>query len=122
MVEANVVQEIANGTPSGDRGLWTPTMAGAVWGLVGELYEMFGEYIDTSVCNNVEEYLSVAMDCSGYDTPLTALRNLGRTINPCSSSENCAEVEPSLRANHNPKVLYTDGTKRDNSHMKSVDI
>ena len=66
--------------------------------------------------------LSVATDCSGYETVLEALRCLKRPIDYLSSSDNWSVAKKSIQANHNPKTFYDDLTYRDNTVLESPDL
>jgi len=66
--------------------------------------------------------VSLATDCSGMETPLMALRNLGIEVNHLFSCDVNKHVKETIMANFPPKVWYDDLTTRDNSAAKKADI
>ena len=61
-------------------------------------------------------------DCSGMDTPILALRNMGVGIDHVFSCDSDPVAVKAIRANSNPKVIYHDIKKRDNKTTPSVDL
>eukprot|EP00443_Scrippsiella_acuminata_P016363 CAMPEP_0115206868 /NCGR_PEP_ID=MMETSP0270-20121206/20425_1 /TAXON_ID=71861 /ORGANISM="Scrippsiella trochoidea, Strain CCMP3099" /LENGTH=440 /DNA_ID=CAMNT_0002620449 /DNA_START=67 /DNA_END=1387 /DNA_ORIENTATION=+ len=66
--------------------------------------------------------VSLATDCSGMETPVMALRNLGVEVNHLFSCDVNKHVKATIMANFPPKVWYDDLTKRDNSTAAKADL
>ena len=66
--------------------------------------------------------IKVGTDCSGLETPLIALRNLGIEFDHVFSSETDDAAIAMIEANFKPTTLYGDITKRDHEKVEEVDI
>lgn len=72
-----------------------------------------------------KKILHVASDCSGIDTPIMALRELGIPYRHVFSSEINEEVRDLISLNFNPELLFGDITQRDHQtelKNKKVDL
>lgn len=66
--------------------------------------------------------LRVGTDCSGIDAPIQALINLKIPFTHVFSSEIDEHCVQSIRANYNPKIIYTDITQRDPRSVPNIDL
>lgn len=66
--------------------------------------------------------VSLATDCSGMETPVMALRNLGVEVDHLFSCDINPHVKSTIMANFPPKVWYDDLMARDNSTAKKADL
>jgi len=66
--------------------------------------------------------ISLATDCSGMETPIMALKNLGVEVDHLFSCDVNRHVRTTIMANFPPKVFYDDLTKRDNSKAAAADV
>mmetsp|Transcript_35378 Transcript_35378/g.82160 ORF Transcript_35378/g.82160 Transcript_35378/m.82160 type:complete len:370 (-) Transcript_35378:93-1202(-) len=66
--------------------------------------------------------VALATDCSGMETPLMALRNLGIEVDHLFSCDVDSHVKKTIMANFPPKVFYDDLTKRDNTSAPKADL
>mmetsp|Transcript_56204 Transcript_56204/g.174295 ORF Transcript_56204/g.174295 Transcript_56204/m.174295 type:complete len:372 (-) Transcript_56204:113-1228(-) len=66
--------------------------------------------------------ISIATDCSGMETPVMALKNLGVAIDHVSSCDVNPHVKKTIMANFPPKVFFDDLTMRDNAAAPKADV
>eukprot|EP00420_Gonyaulax_spinifera_P000433 CAMPEP_0197944630 /NCGR_PEP_ID=MMETSP1439-20131203/125506_1 /TAXON_ID=66791 /ORGANISM="Gonyaulax spinifera, Strain CCMP409" /LENGTH=373 /DNA_ID=CAMNT_0043567883 /DNA_START=64 /DNA_END=1185 /DNA_ORIENTATION=+ len=66
--------------------------------------------------------VALATDCSGMETPVMALRNLGVEINHVFSCDVNKHAKTTIMANFPPKVFYDDLTTRDNDAAPKADL
>lgn len=66
--------------------------------------------------------LTVGTDCSGMEAPLEALRQLGCAYEHVFSSELDSRARAVLAANHAPRIMYGDVTRRDPCATPPVDL
>lgn len=59
--------------------------------------------------------IAIATDCSGMETPVMALLNLGIEVDHLFSCDVNKHAKRTIMANFPPKIFYDDLTKRDNS-------
>ena len=66
--------------------------------------------------------IRVGTDCSGIETPIQALRNMGVGYEHVFSCENESNAQKVIKANFPSSTFYSDITKRDNSNTANVDL
>ena len=66
--------------------------------------------------------IRVGTDCSGIETPIQALRNMGVGYDHVFSCENESKAQKVIKANFPSSTFYSDITKRDNSNTANVDL
>ena len=66
--------------------------------------------------------IRVGTDCSGIETPIQALQNLGVGYEHIFSCENDSNAKKVIKANFPSSTFYSDITKRDNSSTANVDL
>lgn len=66
--------------------------------------------------------ISVGTDCSGMETPLMALTNLGVEVNHLFACDIDQHVKSTIMNNFPPKFWYSDLTARDNKTAPSTDL
>jgi DNA (cytosine-5)-methyltransferase 1 len=66
--------------------------------------------------------LSVATDCSGMETPVMALQNLGVEVNHVFSCDVNPHAKATIMANYPPKIFFDDLTQRDNAKAPTADL
>lgn len=66
--------------------------------------------------------LRVGTDCSGIESPIQALDNLGISYSHEFSSDICIHVVKSIRANYDPKIIFNDILRRDISTVPDIDL
>mmetsp|Transcript_56207 Transcript_56207/g.174313 ORF Transcript_56207/g.174313 Transcript_56207/m.174313 type:complete len:372 (-) Transcript_56207:526-1641(-) len=66
--------------------------------------------------------VSIATDCSGMETPVMALKNLGVALDHVFSCDVNPHVKRTIMANYPPKLFYDDLTARDNTGAPKADI
>jgi len=69
-----------------------------------------------------ERPLSVATDCSGMETPIMALQNLGVEVNHVFSCDVNKHAKATIMANYPPKIFFDDLTQRDNAKAPAADL
>ena len=69
-----------------------------------------------------ENTLTVGTDCSGMDSPIHALQNLGISFKHLFSCDNDPHAMKTISANHQPEKIYKDVKNRDNSKVPSSDL
>lgn len=70
----------------------------------------------------IQKRVSVATDCSGMETPVMALNNLGVPVNHVFSCDVNPHAKRTIMANYPPKVFFDDLTKRDNTVAPKADL
>ena len=70
----------------------------------------------------MQRQMTVGTDCSGMDTPIQALRNLGLPYRHVFSSDVDETCRKFIRENHNPETLYEDISSRDIQKVAPVDV
>lgn len=66
--------------------------------------------------------IKVGTDCSGIEAPLQALKKLNINFEHVFSSEIDPYCIKSIKANYNPKIIFTDMLKRKNSDIPNLDL
>ena len=66
--------------------------------------------------------LRIGTDCSGIETPIAALRQLGIPHRHVWSCEIDKFARKTIEANYDPEIMYEDITKRDHAKLPDVDI
>lgn len=66
--------------------------------------------------------LKIGTDCSGIESPIQALKNIGVQFEHVFSSEIDKYAIQSIKANFEPKYLYGDITERDSSDLPDIDL
>jgi DNA (cytosine-5)-methyltransferase 1 len=66
--------------------------------------------------------ITIGTDCSGIEAPIQALQQLGIAFRHCFSCDKDKFVLQSIKANYNPKKIYTDITKRKHALLPDIDI
>ncbi len=66
--------------------------------------------------------LRVGTDCSGIEAPIQALLQLNIPFSHEFSCEKDKYAIQSIKANYEPKILYTDITTRDHSKLPDIDL
>jgi DNA (cytosine-5)-methyltransferase 1 len=66
--------------------------------------------------------VSIATDCSGMETPVMALQNLGVEVNHVFSCDVNKHAKATIMANFPPKIFFDDLTKRDNTKAPTADL
>ena len=64
--------------------------------------------------------MKVGTDCSGIESPIQALLRLNIPFTHEWSCEIDKYAIQSLKANYNPKIMYTDITNRDNKTLPDI--
>jgi len=67
-------------------------------------------------------HLSIATDCSGMETPVMALQNLGVEVDHVFSCDVNQHAKATIMANFPPTIFFDDLTKRDNSKAPAADL
>ena len=63
--------------------------------------------------------VTISTECSGMDTPVTALEKILKNVRRLSSSDICPAAKKSILANHRPDYFYDDLTNRDYEKLKT---
>ena len=66
--------------------------------------------------------IKVGTDCSGIEAPIIPLNNMGIQINHVFCSDADEQVIETIKANHNPKQIYSDVHDRDLAQVPEVDV
>ena len=66
--------------------------------------------------------ITIGTDCSGIEAPIQALQQLGIAFRHSFSCDKDKFVLQSIKANYNPKKIYTDITKRKHALLPDIDI
>ena len=83
------------------------------------MFEQLYEYLPSFKLN---KKLVVATDCSGIETPIMALDNLGIKYDHIFSSDICKNSKRFIETNFPPKIFYDDIKKRNNNELRNVEI
>ena len=66
--------------------------------------------------------INVGTDCSGIESPITALMQLNIPFNHVFSCENNEHCIKSIKANYQPNIIYKDIIERDNTTIPDIDL
>ena len=81
-----------------------------------------GEHTASDVGQSRNMSITVGTDCSGIDSPILALRELGIAHEHLFSSEVGENALKVIRANCEPKIIYRDILERDLENVPHVDL
>uniref|UniRef100_A0A6U6NTH1 DNA (cytosine-5-)-methyltransferase n=1 Tax=Zooxanthella nutricula TaxID=1333877 RepID=A0A6U6NTH1_9DINO len=70
----------------------------------------------------IRKAVSLATDCSGMETPVMALRNLGVPVKHLFACDVCPRAKATIMANCPPETWYDDLTARDNKAAPAADL
>ena len=72
--------------------------------------------------NITSKAITISTECSGMDTPVTALSYIAENVIHLSSSDNCPAAKKTILANHSPDYFYDDITNRNYEKLKTPDL
>ena len=76
----------------------------------------------TNKPNITNKAITISTECSGMDTPVTALSYIAENVIHLSSSDNCPAAKKTILANHSPDYFYDDITNRNYEKLKTPDL